>query len=124
MAPLFERHGIRILALSKDTVEQAALHKGRDGLPFDLLADPELRVIRAFGLLHEKALEFRTWTVAGIPLGLPSGKKTMAIPTTLIVDEKGIVRWIDQADDYRIRGDEKRITDALAAVFGDQGMRR
>lgn len=42
----------------------------------------------------------------------------MAIPTTLILDEEGIVRWINQADDYRIRGDRERTEQALIDVFG------
>jgi hypothetical protein len=41
----------------------------------------------------------------------------MAIPTTLLVDEDGIVRWIDQADDYRIRSDTARVLTAAAEAF-------
>ena len=44
--------------------------------------------------------------------------KTMAIPTTMLVDEEGVIRWIDQADDYRVRGDDARIREAVQSVFG------
>ena len=118
MAPLFESHGVRVITLSKDTLAQARKHKETDQLPFLLLSDPDLRVIRSFGLLHEKALQFKTTTIFGVPLGVPSGKTTMAIPTTLLVDEAGVVRWIDQADDYRLRGDEARVREAVIAAFG------
>lgn len=47
----------------------------------------------------------------------PTGYKTMAIPTTLLVDEQGVVRWIDQADAYRLCGDERRVSQALAEAF-------
>ena len=53
----------------------------------------------------------------GNRIGLVPAIKTMAIPTTLLVDEHGRIRWIDQADDYRVRGDESRTRDALASVF-------
>lgn len=119
MSPLFARHGVRVIALSKDSVAAAAAHKLRDELPFTLLSDPELRVITAFGLLHHKAIQFTTFTVLGLPLGYPNGFVTMAIPTTLVVDERGVVRFVDQADDYRVRGDEARIREALQSAFGD-----
>lgn len=46
-------------------------------------------------------------------------KGQMAIPTTLLLDEEGIVRWIDQADDYRLRGDRARTENALKRVYGE-----
>lgn len=86
-----------------------------------LLADPELEVIGRFGLRHHRTLRFSSPVLRlfGLPLGLPVGFEAMAIPTTLLVDEHGIVRWIDQADDYRIRSDAERVTSAIAEVFGD-----
>jgi len=118
MTTVLNHHGVSVFCISKDTVAQAAAHKARDGLPFSLWCDPDLRVIGAMGLLHHKAIQFTTFTILGVPLGFPSGSKTMAIPTTLLIDEKGIVRWIDQADDYRLRGDEARIEAALGRAFG------
>jgi len=85
-----------------------------------LLSDPELAIIKRFGLLHEGAIVFRTFLVGGarFPLGWPIGFKQMAIPTTLLLDEDHVVRWIDQADDYRVRGDERRTQQALEQTFG------
>lgn len=115
-----ERHGVRVVALSKDTVEEAATHKRRDGLALTLLSDPELVVIRQFGVEHHKALGFTTGTFVlfGVPLSLVPSFKTMAIPTTLLVDEGGVIRWIDQADDYRLRSSEERVLQAVRAAFG------
>jgi peroxiredoxin len=114
MQDTFRKRGIRLIALSKDSVAEAAAHRQRDGLhDITLLSDPELKVIGAYGLEHHKALEFKSWTVLGVPLGLPTGYKRMAIPTSILVDREGLVRWIDQADDYRIRGDEQRVLQAL-----------
>ena len=84
-----------------------------------LLCDPELEVIRQYGLEHHKAIEFSTgsFTIFGMPLALVPSFKTMAIPTTLLIDEQVIVRWIDQADDYRIRSDDARVRAAIEKVF-------
>ena len=64
-----------------------------------------------------QAIAFTAFTLFGIPMGWPRGRDRMAIPTTLIVDEGGVVRWIDQATDYRQRGDQQRIHAALHDVF-------
>ena len=50
-------HGVELVALSKDSVEDAARHRERDGLTkTTLLSDPDLAVIKAYGLEHLKAL--------------------------------------------------------------------
>lgn len=121
MMPLLERHGVTVIALSKDDLAETNAHRARDGLTFTLLSDPELSVIKQFGLLHEGGLEFKTFFIgsARFPLGWPVGFKQMAIPTTLLMDEAHIVRWIDQAEDYRLRGDEARTRLALLEAFGE-----
>lgn len=113
-------YGVEVVALSKDTVADAALHRRRDGLELGLLCDPELRVIRLYGVEHHKAVEFSTgrFTLLGIPLALLPSVKTMAIPTTLLVDETGIIRWVDQTDDYRLRSSEERVMTAVRDAFG------
>lgn len=120
MQPDLDEHGIRLIALSKDTVEEAATHKIRDGLSLTLLADPKLDVIRQFGVEHHKALGFNTGTFSlfGLPLALTPSFKTMAIPTSLLVDEDGVIRWIDQADDYRLRSSNDRVLEAVNEAFG------
>lgn len=114
-----DAYGVDIVALSKDTVEEAATHKGRDGLSLTLLSDPDLDVIRQYGVEHHKALGFTTgsFTLFGIPLALTPSFKTMAIPTTLLVDENGEIRWIDQTDDYRLRSSEDRVLQAIRGAF-------
>lgn len=112
--------GLSVIILSKDTVEEAAIHKERDGLSLQLLSDAKLKVIRQYGVEHHKAFGFDTgtFTVFGIPVGFRPSFKAMAIPTTLLIDENGIVRWIDQADDYRLRSNNDRVMSAVKEVFG------
>ncbi len=119
MQPLLQSYSLQTLAISKDTVAQAQQHRQRDGLTFPLLTDPELKIHRQFGLVHQNGLEFKTFFMLGIPLGWPVGFRRMAIPTTFLVDAQGIIRWIDQADDYRLRGNRERIEQALQQVFGE-----
>lgn len=120
MKPLLDSHGVTVVAISKDSPEAVRAHRERDGLTLTLLSDPKLALIQQMGLLHEGGLEFKTYLIGPgrFPLGWPTGFQRMAIPTTLILDKDHIVRWIDQADDYRIRGDETRTREALTQVFG------
>lgn len=113
------RFGMRVIAISKDTSEEAATHKKRDGLHLQLLSDANLDVIRLYGVEHHKAIGFKTGalTIGGIPLALTPSFKTMAIPTSLLIDEEGVIRWIDQADDYRIRSDNSRVLAAIEEAF-------
>ena len=111
-----------VIALSKDTPEDVELHRRRDDLKHvQLLSDAKLEVIRDYGVEHHKAIEFSTglFSIAGIPLALMPSIKTMAIPTTLLVDEDGIIRWIDQSEDYRLRSAEDRILDEVRRVFSE-----
>ncbi len=104
--------GVRMVAISPDTVEEAAKMKRKLGLGFTLLSDPSLAVIDLYGLRHDKGL-------AAAP-----GRKIMrplAIPTTFVVDADGIIRWIDQAEDYRVRSDAGRVLEAVTESLDASG---
>ena len=122
MVPELEKMGVQIIALSKDIPSEAAVNKSRDGLDFDLLSDPDLSVIRAYGVEHHKALgqsKNPKSTIGGLALGLaPFSFQAMAIPTTLLIDETGVIRWIDQTDDYRLRSSTDRVMTAVKRAFG------
>jgi hypothetical protein len=119
MAPFLAQHGISVVAVSSDSAASVAKHRARDGLSILLLADASLKAIDAYGLVLTSGIQFETWFVLGVPLGYPIGFRRMAIPTSLPVDEGGVIRWMDQADDYRLRGDRQRIEAAVASTFGE-----
>lgn len=117
MRPLFDAYQVQVVALSKDTPAEAQQMRQRDKLTFDLWCDPDLKVIQRYGLVHHQGFRFFTFYLLGIPIGWPTGFEKMALPTTLLLDEQGIVRWIDQTDDYRMRGTVQRLTAALEQTF-------
>ncbi len=122
MSDELAQYNVSVVALSKDTPEQAAVHKSRDGISFPLLSDPELKVIRAYGVEHHKALgqtKNTSFSIGGVPIGFAPFKfDAMAIPTTLLIDETGTIRWVDQTDDYRLRSSNQRVLEAVKAAFG------
>jgi peroxiredoxin len=100
--PQFEALGLRMIAVSPDNVREARRLQSRIGPGIKILADDELKVIDAYGVRHAKGIA----PTRGV-------LRPLAVPTTILVDGGGIVRWIDQTDDYRLRSDADRV---LAAV--------
>ena len=41
----------------------------------------------------------------------------MSILTTLLIDEEGLVQWIDQSEDYRLRSSNDRIQQAVEETY-------
>ena len=73
----FEKKGVKVVGVSKDSVSSHVKFAEKYGLPFTLLSDPELEAIQAYGVWQEKKLY---------------GKVSMGVVrTTFIIDENGII---------------------------------
>jgi peroxiredoxin len=102
LRPELDARGIEIVAVSSDTVEKTAKGMSKHGLRAAMLADPDLAMTDRYNLRNPRNLALKSGVV--VPL---------AIPTTFLVDASGIVRWIDQTDDYRKRSDPERVLSAI-----------
>jgi peroxiredoxin len=114
-----EASGVSVVGLSQDTPDLVVYMRARDGIKLALFADPELHAIKALGLVQDGGQVFKTIRVLGIPIGVPIGRRELPVPTNVLVDEHGIVRWLDIATDYRLRADNARILAAVRAAFGE-----
>ena len=83
LMPQFKEKGAVILGVSKDTVASHKRFEEKYGLPFTLLSDTELEVIKAYDVWQEKK---------------NYGKVSMGVVrTTYLIDEDGvIVRALDK----------------------------
>src|SRR5271170_7469909 len=52
----FQKAGITVLGISRDTVKSQKKFKDKYELPYDLLADPDMVLIKRFDLLKEKTM--------------------------------------------------------------------
>ena len=52
----FQKAGIVVLGISRDTVKDQKKFKDKYDLPYDLLADPEMVLIKRYGLLKNKTM--------------------------------------------------------------------
>lgn len=121
LEPELNKYQVQTIALSGDTTEQAKIHHERDELKLQLLSDPMLIAVRKYGVEHHKGVGWSSdnmKTVFGISISMNAFKyRSMSIPTTILIDENGIIRWIDQSDDYRIRASREKIISALKFAF-------
>jgi len=106
LRPELDRRGIEIVTLSTDKPAEIAAGRGKHGLRAIMLSDADLAVTDLYGLRNRRSL------APGRERALPE-VRPLPIPTTLLVDAEGIVRWIDQADDYQVRSDPERVLAAL-----------
>ena len=75
--PQFREKGAVVLGVSKDSVSSHKNFEKKYGLPFTLLSDPELTVIKAYDVWKEKK---------------NYGKVSMGVVrTTYLIDENGII---------------------------------
>ena len=65
-----------------------------------MLADPDLAVTDRYGLRNQK--------IQSGPPGRPQ-----PVPTSILADENGVVRWIDQSETYQQRSDPDCVLAAL-----------
>ena len=76
----FKRLGVEVIGISRDSVASHAKFAEKHALPFILLSDPTLDVIKAWGVWQEKKLY---------------GKVSMGVArTTFIIDEAGVIAHV------------------------------
>lgn len=122
LKPKLNEYGVQIIALSNDSAEEQKLHLERDNISHTLVSDPDLAIIKQYGVEHHKGLGATaadTISICGIAMPLPWKMrfKAMAIPTSILIDKNGKIVWIDQSDDYRLRASEEAIMGAVASHF-------
>ena len=105
LRPELDAHGIELVAISADTSEQIRAGRAKHGAKVTLLADPQLAVTKQYGLVNRR----------GPGRG---GLPRLPIPTTILVDAEGVVRWIDQARDYQVRSHPDRVLAAIRRTIG------
>ncbi len=75
--PQIREKGAVVLGVSKDSVQSHKKFEEKFSLPFTLLSDPDLEVIKAYDVWHEKKLY---------------GKVSMGVVrTTYLIDEEGMI---------------------------------
>lgn len=98
------------MTLCSDSPAQIRAGRAKHGARALMLSDEDLAVTDLFNLRNPR--NFAPGKGGGRP-----GLRALPIPTTILVDAQGIVRWIDQSTDYQVRSDPERVRAALNAAL-------
>ena len=93
----FEKHGIRVVAISVDPPGVTKPHIAKQGFTFTFLCDAKGEVIRRYDLLHLEG--FRG--------------EDIARPGEFLLDATGVVRWRDLTENYRVRVKAEQVLKAI-----------
>ena len=100
MRPGLDARGIKIVTVCADDAERIRKGRRKHGLAATMLADPDLAITDRFNLRNRTNLS-------------PRGVRPLPIPTTILVDADGVVRWIDQGTDYQARSHPDHVMAAI-----------
>lgn len=107
LRPELDARGIRIVTVCADTAAQIRAGRGKHGLRATMIPDPDLALTDRYNLRNPKNFALKSGVIVPLP-----------IPTTILVDANGIVRWIDQSADYMRRSDPGQVLAAIRSTLG------
>jgi peroxiredoxin len=108
--PALDALGVAIVTVCADRADEIRAGRAKHGLHATMLPDPDLAITDRFGLRNPRNVAPRPGVVIPLP-----------IPTTILVDADGVVRWIDQASDYMRRSHPDVVRAVLRDTFGEPG---
>jgi peroxiredoxin len=116
LAPALADRGFAMIAVSPQKPDGSLSAAETNQLTYAVVSDPGNQLAAALGILTEPDAEA---VAAQQKLGLVLGEHnadgglTLPMPTTVVVDTTGVIRWIDVHPNYTTRSE---VPDILAAV--------
>lgn len=121
LVPALDERGISLIAVSPQTPDGSLSTKETKELTFTVLSDPGNQVARQLGILTAPSDGTRA---AQLQLGLDltkvnaDGTTGLPMPTVIIADAAGAIRWIDVHRDYTTRTEPGQILQAITQTIG------
>ena len=97
---------MQLVTVCTDTPAKIRASKGKHGCQAIMLSDADGALTQRLGIANQ-----------GMHSGPPGGP-TLPIPTSVLVDAAGVVRWIDQSENYQRRSDPEYVLGALQEHLG------
>ncbi len=108
---------VEVIAVSVDDPKQAEAMRTRVGLDITFASDHDGSLLGALGVADDDAL-IPGLAAAGFG-GSDSAGDDIYLPTTILLDEGGVIRWVHRADNYRVRATPAEVVRAIDSIFGD-----
>ena len=121
LVPALAGRGIGLVAISPQVPDGSLSTKESKELTFTVLSDPGNQIARQLGILTAPSDGTRA---AQLQLGLDltqvnaDGTTALPMPTVIIADADGVIRWIDVHLDYTTRTEPGQILQAVTETIG------
>ena len=121
LVPALAERGISLIAISPQTPDGSLSTKESKELTFTVLSDPGNQIAGQLGILTAPSDGTRA---AQLQLGLDltqvnaDGTTALPMPTVVIADADGVIRWIDVHLDYTTRTEPGQILQAITQTTG------
>jgi peroxiredoxin len=106
LRPELDARGIQIVTVCTDTPAKVKAGHAKHGLRATMLSDRNLAVTDLYGLKNQ-AVNTGPPSVPGQP-----------VPTTILADADGVIRWIDQSENYQRRSEPGYVLGAIQQHIG------
>ena len=119
LAPVVADRGVELIAISPEKPDASLTMTEKNELAFTVVSDPGNQIATKLGILTAPTEEVRAiQRTLGLDLAERNADRTYGIPmpTVLIVDAEGVIRWIDVHPNYTARTETPEILAALSAL--------
>jgi peroxiredoxin len=116
LVPVLAARGVQLVAISPQRPDGSLDVREKNGLTYTVLSDPGNQIASQLGILTSPSAQARATQVKrGLDLTTVNadGTLTLPMPTVVVVDRAGTIRWIDVHPNYATRSEP---ADILAAV--------
>jgi peroxiredoxin len=117
--PELSARGVALIALSPQAPDGALSAREANELAYPVLSDPGNQIAGTLGILTETGAAARAMQAQfGVDVAATNADGTGAIPmpTVVVVDAAGLIRWIDVHPDYGTRTEPEEIVKQVAAL--------
>lgn len=119
LLPELTPRGVALIAVSPQAPDGSLTMQETNALEYAVLADPGNQIAGALGILTETGAEALALVAAGgldIAATNADGTGAIPMPTVVIVDAVGAIRWIDVHPDYATRTEPTEILKRVAEL--------
>ncbi|OLT11146.1 peroxiredoxin [Pseudonocardia sp. CNS-139] len=121
LRPELDARGVGLVAVSPQRPDGSLTMQETNNLTYTVVSDPGNSIAKALGVLSTVSDEM-TATQQGLGLDVAAGNADgtgeIPMPTTLVVDAAGTIRWIDVHPNYATRSEPADILAAVASTLG------
>lgn len=121
LVPALAASGVALIAISPQQADGSLSMQQTNELTFSVLSDPGNQIAGQLGILTAPTDEVRrAQTALGLDVAERNadGTNTLPMPTVVVVDDGGTVRFIDVHPNYATRTEPREILDAVSSLTG------